>query len=122
MPIDNEQKLILKKILVALAIINEYLYFAWMGIGRENHGVYRINKDRLLVKEYYDLKPPFWSFSSKLLYSSYTVIADVPELTTPKFDFNGRVHFDGAVDITKACILLDGRQCQMSIVGILLAG
>ena len=110
--IDQEGQMMLRRILVALAVIDEYLYYAWVGLGRENHGPYVINGQRILVTDYFDLKPPFWPiFPDKLKYSSYTVYTDVEDSFVPKFDFNGRMHFEGRRNFSKACFLVDGEVC-----------
>lgn len=113
--IDNDCKAVLRKILVALAVINEYLYFAWAGVGRENHGLYHTNRGNILVREYYDMKPSFWSFTDESSYSQCVVLTNARESFTPIFDFNGRMYFNGNGDFTRASLILDGVECEHSV-------
>jgi len=51
----------------ALWLYTELLYFACHSWGHEFHGPYPVGDDKtLVVRQYYDLKPAFWGFSSRL--------------------------------------------------------
>ncbi len=115
-PINEEAQAILKRIIVALAVINEYLYYAWVGLGREVHGPYNVDSQRILVTEYYDMKSPIWSdFSDKLKFSNYVICTDMESSFTPRFDINGRMYYGGRRNYSSACIIVDGAMCPNSV-------
>ena len=68
----------------------EMLYTSIHGAGHEFHGPYNLGDSRILVvKEYYDLKPDFWPFTSKLPFNKITMLGIYKDADI-NFDFFNR--------------------------------
>lgn len=68
----------------------ELLYSYIHGVGHEFHGPYLLqNEQILIVREYYDFKPNFWSFTSKLPFNKVTVFGIYGKVDI-SFDFFNR--------------------------------
>ena len=68
----------------------EMLYTSIHGAGHEFHGPYNLGDNRILVvKEYYDLKPDFWLFTSKLPFNKITMLGIYKDADVT-FDFFNR--------------------------------
>ncbi|MCI9538948.1 MAG: hypothetical protein HFG35_11915 [Eubacterium sp.] len=104
----------LRKILVALATLNEYSYFAWVGLGREFHGLYEYNGMKLFVRDYYDLNPDFWDYKKYIPWKSIVVITEENKCVKPVFDFNGRMYFNNQHEIISAGLLIDGQPVEVN--------
>ena len=92
----------------ALASINEYSYFAWVGIGREFHGIYNYKNRKLFIREYFDLKPDFWEYTKYIPWKSISIITEETEDTKPIYDFNGRMYFEKTNNFKGIGLVLDG--------------
>lgn len=77
-------------VFAALSTLIEYTFFAWMGAGREYHGLYRYKGENIFVRDYYDLKVPHWEFSKQLPWKSLQFITVEGSNAMVNFDFNGR--------------------------------
>ncbi len=83
----------ISRLIVALSIYCELLYFANLSFGREIHGPYDIRKnDQLIVREYFDLKPPFWKFSKEMSFTTFKLLTVYPNDIEVEFDFVGRFY------------------------------
>lgn len=100
--------LILRKVLVALATINEYSFFAWVGLGREFHGLYDYKGKKLFIRDYYDLKPDFWDYTKSIPWKSIAIISEENSSVQPIFDFNGRMYFNNQQEMLSVGLLIDG--------------
>lgn len=59
-----EMKTIISKLISILYLFCELIYFCHHQIGHETHGPYIMDQDeKLLVRDYYDLKPDTWPFT-----------------------------------------------------------
>jgi hypothetical protein len=112
---DQNLVLLLRKIIAALSTLTEYCYFAWMGAGREVHGVYKHNNSNYLVRDFYDLQLPHWEFTKKLPWKSISVLTDEGD-SNQRFDFNGRLYYDPLkrTETLKAALTMDGVQVDFS--------
>lgn len=88
--ISNQAERTVRLVFAALATLIEHTFFAWMGAGREYHGLYKYNNENLFVRDYYDLKVPHWNFSRNLPWKSLQFVSVESENAKVHFDFNGR--------------------------------
>lgn len=102
----------LRKILVALATLNEYSFFAWVGLGREFHGLYDYRGKKLFVRDYYDLNPDFWNYTKNMPWKSIVIITEESKSVKPVFDFNGRMYFNNQQEIISVGLLVDGKPVE----------
>ncbi len=79
------------ELIVALRGYCELVYFAGLSTASEVHGPYKIEHGNLLVREYYDMKPSFWEFTTYLPFSSVTVYTIYPASIEVSFDYSGRL-------------------------------
>ncbi len=112
---DQSLALLLRRIIAALSTLTEYCYFAWMGVGREVHGIYKYNNNNYLVRDFYDLQPPHWEFTKKLPWKSISILTDEGD-SNQRFDFNGRLYYNSAkrIETLKAGLAIDGLQVDLS--------
>lgn len=86
----SEYKQKLGKLNAALWLYCELLYFGYHSMAHEFHGPYEVNDGEILiVRDYYDLKPEFWSFCQNFqieTITSYEIYSDIPIY----FDFFNR--------------------------------
>lgn len=79
-----------------LWLYTELLYFASHAWGHESHGPYKITGDRyLVVREYYDLKPPFWAFAKHLVSNKITTLEIYDKEAEIAFDMFSRARSKG---------------------------
>jgi len=110
--LTNNYLTILRKILAALATINEYSFFAWVGLGREFHGLYDYSGKKLFVRDYYDLNPDFWEYTKNIPWKSIVIITEENKSVKPTFDFNGRMYFNNQHEIISVGMLIDGKPVE----------
>ncbi len=77
-------------VFAALATLIEHTYFAWMGAGREYHGIYDYKEKSIFVRDFYELRVPHWEFSKKLPWNSLRFVTIESNSAEMFFDFNGR--------------------------------
>jgi len=78
------------RINAALWLYTELLYLACHSWGHEFHGPYELENGRsLVIREYYDLKPPFWDFSQNMMSDKITT-AEIYEKAEIAFDMLNR--------------------------------
>lgn len=77
-----------------LWLLCELLYFDFHGAGHEFHGPYNLVKDNqmLIVREYYDLKPDYFSFTDDLPFNRLMTFEIYPKKDVT-FDFFNRSRF-----------------------------
>lgn len=109
---SEEFKRELSKLNAALFSFTELLYFAIHAVGHEFHGPYNIGKNEIMVvREFYDLKPDFWPFTSPLPFDSIKIWAVYNSKTNMEFDFFNRIRSSTPVseNLRKFSIKLNGR-------------
>lgn len=68
----------------------ELIYFCEKQIGHEDHGPYEIEPNRyLIIRDFYDLKPPFWKVSKKIPFDRLQLFIFYKDEDI-KFDFSNR--------------------------------
>lgn len=68
----------------------ELVYFSEKQIGHEDHGPYEIAPNKyLIVRDFYDLKPPFWKFSKKVPFDRLQLFIFINNENI-RFDFSNR--------------------------------
>ena len=86
----NDIRKSVARINAALWLYTELLYFACHSWGHEFHGPYELeNGKSLVIREYYDLKPPFWDFSKDMISDKMTT-TEVYEKAEIAFDMLNR--------------------------------
>lgn len=85
---ENERayKLLLK-LEASLFLYTELLYWANHPIGHSFHGPYDSQKQKILVREYFDLRPEVWKFSNKLIFSEIEIFEVYKQKTEIGLDF-----------------------------------
>lgn len=108
---------IIGKNLVTLSGYCELLYFANLSCGREIHGPYETKYGKLLVREYFDIKPSFWAFSKELPFNTIKFLTVYPNDMHINFDFGGRLYCSKTFmpELSHACIKIDGESLPLTI-------
>jgi len=92
LPNSEMIKDLISKTIVALSWYCELLYFANLAFGREYHGPYDVKGlGQLLVREFYDLKPPFWEFTQEFPFTEVKFLT-IYQSSDIQFDFAGRIY------------------------------
>lgn len=97
---DDEQSKRIRKLVgtinASLWLYTELLYFACHSWGHEFHGPYDLGENRsLVVREYYDLKPPVWDFSKSLKADKFTTF-EIYKTAEIAFDMFNRTRSKGS--------------------------
>jgi len=95
----------------------EMLYTSIHGAGHEFHGPYNLGDNRILVvKEFYDLKPDFWPFTSKLPFNKITMLGIYKDANVT-FDFFNRTRSTKPLGISlqEFSITVDDRIAPLNI-------
>ncbi len=71
----------------ALWMYAEMIYFSNHPFAHSFQGPYELDDKILIVRKYFDLKPPFWSFSEKLKFNEVEILEIYEKGTEIKFDF-----------------------------------
>lgn len=71
----------------ALWMYTEMIYFSNHPLAHSFQGPYELDNKVLVVRRYFDLKPPFWSFSRKLKFDEVEILETYKRGTKIKFDF-----------------------------------
>ncbi len=87
---DDAFKRSLEKLEAELWLYAEQIYFSNHPLGHEFHGPYETEEGVLLVKEFYDLRPEIWGFTSKLSFKSAKFFEVYKKGTVMSIDFFGR--------------------------------
>jgi len=120
LPNSDKLREIISKLIVALSNYCELLYFANLSFGREFHGPYDIEKhNQLIVREYFDLKPPFWKFTKKMPFGAFKLLTIYPNLGF-KFDFSGRFYTNDIIGprLNQVFIEKDSKPFPIEIKGL----
>lgn len=88
----KENRARINKIIACLSVINEYCFFAWMGMGREVHGKYEHDGRYFIIRDFYDLCADYWKFTSLIPWKSISIVTEEPKNSQIVFDFNGRMY------------------------------
>jgi hypothetical protein len=104
--IDNHKIINIEKELTSLLLMYlEILFPTAMRLGHEFHGPYLKNGRLLLVKEFYNLKPKYFSFSKIFPFKNLIFIEEIKE--NPKIDFFNHLFY--MPERKKVSILLEGK-------------
>lgn len=82
------------KLIALLWSYCEILYFCHHQIGHEYHGPYRMGDQKMLVRDYYELKPVFWDFAVNFPYSRLLLVTLYKGIEI-KFDYSNRTYVLG---------------------------
>ena len=110
------RKLISKSI-VALSGYCEFLYFANIAFGREFHGPYGTPYGKLLMREYFDLKPSFWRFTKNFPFEKIMLFTIYPIDIDVRFDFAGRLYANETLGpkLMYISIIVDEKEVPLEI-------
>lgn len=79
--------------------ITEMLYLYFDNLGHEIHGPYELESgERLVIREWYDLKPEYYDFVEGLPFSSVRVYEVYKPETGIRIDISNRVFIDESLD------------------------
>ena len=109
------------RLIVALSSYCELLYFANLSFGREIHGPYNIGKsNQLIVREYFDLKPPFWKFAKEMPFTTFKLLTVYPNDIEVEFDFVGRFYTKDVLGpkLSQIYIEKDGKAFPIEVKGL----
>lgn len=110
--IDNLLERKIRLVFAGIATLIEHTYFAWMGAGKEYHGIYDYNNKNYLIRDYYHLRVPHWEFSKNLPFDSLQFITEESENVNFVFDFNGRIK-SKIGHMKKIALSIDGIQIKV---------
>lgn len=87
----KKHRMLISRLEGTLWLYSELLYFSIHEVCKEFHGLYPLPDGKLvLVKEYYDLKPEFWTFTKDIPYENILIFEIYRKNTDITFDFFGR--------------------------------
>lgn len=106
----------ISELLACLSLYVEFLCFAFVGISRENHGPYFVGDDTLLVRDFYDLRAPFWDFSSTLPFHSVRITTRHAGHLNVTVDFPSRLATTASLHGTlhSAAVIVDGQAIDLT--------
>lgn len=88
---DHIERQTVNALSAALWSYTELIYFMYHPTGHEFHGPYKVGDDKLLVKNFYDLKPAeIWSFTEKLNFGRVDIFELYEGDTDIQIDVFGR--------------------------------
>lgn len=91
---SKESKKVLGRLNGITWLLCELLYFDFHGAGHEFHGPYKLDNNKvLIIREYYDLKPDHWNFTSQLLFNKITTLELYNKKCKIEFDFFNRTRW-----------------------------
>jgi hypothetical protein len=70
---ENEQKHIISTLKVSFWLYAELMYWTNHPLGHSFHGPYHDKDNIIIVREFFDLKPPFWSSSENLKFDKIEI-------------------------------------------------
>lgn len=90
---SEESKKVLGKLNGVAWLLCELLYFDFHGAGHEFHGPYELDDNKILVvREYYDLRPEHWNFTSQLSFDRILTL-EIYDNCEIEFDFFNRTRW-----------------------------
>ena len=97
-----------------LWLYTELIWFFHHPLGHPFHGPYKVNQKRLIVREYFDLRPiSIWEFTRKLSFENITIFETYKKSAQFKIDFmeRGFQNTEGYRDkFTGFFLRVDGRE------------
>jgi len=86
-----------------LRILSEMLYFYFDNLCHEIHGPYKFANNLLIIKDWHDLKPPFFKFTKHLLFDQFRIYELYKANTKIQIDVSNRFYIENALSNIKAC-------------------
>lgn len=112
----GEYRQLLSQIDGKLWLYTELIYSRWHNLGHEFHGPYKSGKENLIIKEWHDLKPNFWSFTKRFPYQKITIF-EVYKNVRVKIDMHNRMETNKPLSlyITKFCVKINDKKMVYNI-------
>jgi hypothetical protein len=86
-----ETRMLIGKLNAILFSYTELIYFCHHSFGHEFHGPYLVEGEKVIVREYFDLKPEFWRFSEDLPFEKLKFTSRYSRSSGFFIDFTGRL-------------------------------
>ncbi|RSN76683.1 hypothetical protein D6D85_03705 [Candidatus Methanodesulfokora washburnensis] len=108
---------LISSIIVGLLGYIEFLYFCRPSYGKEFHGPYDTPLGKLMVREFFNLKPSFWHFSSTLSFEKIRLFTVYPNDMDLKFDVLGRIRTTDVLGskLIYTSIIVDEKEISLEV-------